>query len=97
MDIYAALDLIRLACNHQHDYNDHTRKSLLTGIHELADSCIASIQERDDLEQYEHAQIELELIKGFSETGLQSGDLATAFVHIRETVWRVIPPADDSR
>jgi hypothetical protein len=92
MDIDSALQLIRVACDHQHEYNDHTRKALLTGIYELADSCVGALPNQDDRGDYGRARRELELLKDFSETGLQSGDLATAFVHVRDTILRVMPP-----
>lgn len=95
MDIRSALQLVRVACDHWHHYNDYTRRSLLTGIHELADSCITAIQERDDRDKYEHAQDELELIKDFSEKGLQSGELATAFADVQNCILRVMPPDED--
>jgi hypothetical protein len=91
MNIHAALRLIQVACDHQDSYNDYSRKLLLNGIYELADSCIESIQERDDREKYEHAQSEIQLIKDFAEKGLNSGDLATAFIHIADASQRAIP------
>lgn len=92
MDIDSALQLIRVACDHQHEYNDYTRKALLTGIYELADSCVGALPNQDDRGDYGRARRELELLKDYSETGLQSGDLATAFVHVQDTILRVMPP-----
>ena len=97
MNIHAALRLIQVACDHQDSYNDYSRKSLLNGIYELADSCVESIQERDDRQKYEHAQSEIELIKDFAEKGLKSGDLATAFFHIADASQRAMSLPEDTQ
>ena len=73
MDIPAALSLIRVAAESRDRYNDHMRKSLVTAIFELADSCQTPMGKPDRDSEYLKGWNDLESIKLAAESALQNG------------------------
>jgi len=74
MDVSARLNVALVACQHAPDCTVHMRRSLLTGLYELADSCKEYLVETGAKSQYQKAWNELEVMKLIAERALQNED-----------------------
>jgi hypothetical protein len=96
MNHNALLQLVRVTCDHWHEYNAHTQRELLNSMFWLADVIVEDLKARPDQREYAHAISEIQLIQDFSETALEDMDLPTAFRRIADCALKAIPLPDDA-